>query len=88
MAACLRYNEVYARVRGTGQSLIELAADATDYKAEIAQAGSRSEKMALAQKLATQRLARGIVPELDACFEALDLGCLIHEAGEVALPAA
>ena len=72
-AACLRTNEVYARVRGTGQSLIELAADSTDYKADIAKAGSTSEKMALAQKLATQRLARGVIPELDACFAALDL---------------
>ena len=72
-AACLRTNEVYARVRGTGRSLMELAADSTDYKADIAKAGSTAEKMALAQKLATQRLARGVIPELDACFAALDL---------------
>jgi hypothetical protein len=71
--ACMTYNEVYARVRGTGESLLELAADTTDYKAEIARAPSTSEKLALAQKLATQRLARGVVPELDACFAALDL---------------
>lgn len=88
MAACMRYNEVYARVRGSGQSLIELAADTTDYKADISKAGSASEKLALAQKLATQRLARGVIPELDACFAALDLRCLAHEPGEAALPAA
>jgi len=73
MAACLRYNEVYARVRGTGRSLIELEADRSDYKAQIAKAASASEKLALAQRLATQRLARGVVPELDACFVALEL---------------
>lgn len=28
----------------------------------------------LAQRLATQRLARGVIPELDACFAALDRG--------------
>lgn len=72
-AACMSYNEVYARIRATGESLPELAADATDYKAEIARAGSASDKLALAQKLATRRLARGVVPELDACFAALDL---------------
>jgi hypothetical protein len=88
MAARMRYNEVYARVRGSGQSLIELAADTTDYKADISKAGSASEKLALAQKLATQRLARGVIPELDACFAALDLRCLAHEPGEAALPAA
>jgi hypothetical protein len=88
-AACMTFNEVYARVRGTGQSLLELAADSTDYKAEIAKAGSMPDKLALAQKLATRRLARGVVPELDACFVALDLrSCLAREPGEAALPAA
>ena len=88
IGACLRDNEVYARVRGAGESLIELAADATDYKAEIVKAGSAAEKMALVQKLATQRLARGVIPELDACFAALELRCLVHEPGKPALPAA
>lgn len=86
-AACLRYNEVYARVRGTGQSLRDLAADPADYKTDIAKAGSPSEKMALAQKLATQRLARGVIPELDTCFAALDLRSLVHEVGELVVPA-
>lgn len=86
-AACMSYNEVYARVRGSGQSLHELAADATDYKAEIARAGSASDKLALAQKLATRRLARGVVPELDACFAALDLQSCPTREGDAALPA-
>lgn len=86
-AACLRVNEVYARIRDTGRSLIELAADTTDYKAGIAKAGCAPEKIALAQKLATQRLARGVIAELDACFAALDLQCLGQEAGEAAQPA-
>ncbi|MGN6828584.1 StbB family protein [Paucibacter sp. M5-1] len=73
LAACLPYNEVYARVRGTDCSLIELAADPTDYKAAIVSADSTAEQMALVQKLATQRLAQGVVPELDACFAALEL---------------
>jgi hypothetical protein len=77
IAACMNYNEVYARIRGTGESLPELAADPTDYKTEIARAGSASDKLALAQKLATRRLARGVVPELDACFAALDLQACI-----------
>lgn len=71
--AVLLFNEVYALARGTGQSLAELAADSTDYKAAIAQAGSQPEKLALAQRLAIQRLAKGVMPELDACFEALEL---------------
>ena len=38
-SACrLGANEIYERVKGTGDDLAELAADATDYKAQIARA--------------------------------------------------
>jgi hypothetical protein len=53
--------------------LAALASDDTDYKALIAKARDTAEKLALAQKLATRRLASGVVPELDACFAALAL---------------
>ena len=66
-------NEIYERVKGTGAGLAELANDKTDYKALIAQARNTPEKVAWAQKLATRRLATGVVPELDECFAALDL---------------
>jgi hypothetical protein len=66
-------NEIYQRLKGSAADLVRLANDATDYKAEIARATSTADKLALAQKLATQRLARGVVPELNACFAALDL---------------
>ncbi len=72
-AIMLPYNEVYSLVRGGTQSLVDLAGDATDYKAEIARATSRSQTLALAQRLALHRLARGVVPQLDACFAALRL---------------
>lgn len=87
VAAFISFNEVYALVRGTGQSLAELAADRTDYKAEIAKASTQADKLALAQRLATQRLARGVIPELDACFAALDLHRLVHPSGDEAMPA-
>ena len=87
-AAFISFNEVYALVRGAGQSLAELAADSTDYKAAIAKASTQPEKLALAQRLATQRLARGVIPDLDACFEALDLHLLVHQSGEAAVPTA
>lgn len=87
-AACISFNEVYALVRGTGQSLAELAADTTDYKASIAKASVQADKLALAHRLAIQRLARGVIPELDACFESLDLHRLAHQSGQAAEPAA
>lgn len=66
-------NEIYERVKGSGVDLAELIRDETDYKAQIANANGVVEKIALAQKLATRRLATGVVPELDACFAALQL---------------
>lgn len=88
LAACMSFNEVYALVRGTGQSLVEVAADSTDYKAAIAKAGTQSDKLALAHRLAIQRLARGVIPELDACFESLDLHLLANQSGQAVVPAA
>lgn len=73
LACRLGANEIYARIKGLGVDLASLLADNTDYKTQIAQAKSTSEKLALAQKLATRRLASGVVPELDACFAALAL---------------
>ena len=56
-----------------GRSISDLAADGTDFKALIAKAKDQSGKIELADKLAVKRLALGVLPELDACFEALDL---------------
>jgi hypothetical protein len=66
-------NDIYERVKGTGANLADLAHDQTDYKALIARAKDSAGKLALAQKLATRRLASGVVPELDECFAALEL---------------
>jgi hypothetical protein len=67
-------NELYHRLKGTEMTIAELMKDKTDYKALIAKARSTPEKLALAQKLATRRLATGVLPELDACFAAIGLG--------------
>lgn len=73
LACRLGENEIYARLKSTGMDIAELVRDKTDYKALIAKAGDSAEKLALAQKLATRRLAHGVLPELDACFAALHL---------------
>jgi hypothetical protein len=74
-------NEIYGRVNGAGADLSALAADPSDYKALIAAAADSTERLALAQRLATRRLASGVVPELDACFAALRLGAGANAAG-------
>lgn len=73
MRCCLGDNEIYERVKGAGVDIAALARDSTDYKALIGKARSTEDKLALAQKLATSRLASGVLPELDACFAALGL---------------
>lgn len=70
---CLGTNEIYARLRGIGSDLATLVSDETDYKTLIVKARDTDEKLALAHKLATRRLAHGVLPELDACFAALAL---------------
>lgn len=76
MACRVRANEIYARLRllrGASADLATLASDDTDYKRLIVQSQDMTEKLALAQKLATRRLASWAVPEHDACFAALGL---------------
>lgn len=73
-------NEIYERIKGSGMDLAALARDQTDYKALIVKAKGTPDKLALAQKLATRRLATGVVPELDACFAALGLATELSSA--------
>lgn len=70
----LQRNEVYERAKSTpDRSLADLAADPTDFKTLIAREPDKARKLALARQLGTRRLAQGVLPELDACFAALDL---------------
>lgn len=75
--ACrIRANEIYARIRGhqgAQADLARLASDDTDFRGLILQSRDTSEKLALAQRLATHRLASWVVLEHDACFAALGL---------------
>jgi hypothetical protein len=82
--ACARcrigVNEIFERVKGTGMDLAALARDETDYRALIVRAMDTNEKLKWAKRLADRRLARGVVPELDACFEALELDAVLDAA--------
>jgi hypothetical protein len=66
-------NEIDERIKGSDVDPQTLAHDKTDFKICIAQANGTAKKLGWAQMLATRRLARGVVPELDACFGALQL---------------
>jgi hypothetical protein len=64
-------NELYERIKGSGQEVADVTSDTTNYKAKIAKAQSLPEKMALADRLANRRLAACVIRELYACFAAL-----------------
>lgn len=82
----LRSNEVYALAKGSGANLAQIAADPTTYKAQIAASTDPVERVTLARKLALRRLAIGVLPELDACFQALALPSSPPVASGIARP--
>jgi hypothetical protein len=82
----LRSNEVYALAKGSGADLAQIAADPTPFKAQIAASTDPAERVALARKLALRRLAIGVLPELDACFQALALPSSSPDASDLARP--
>jgi hypothetical protein len=87
LACRLNVNEIYGLVNGAGVELSALADDTTNFKGLIAAASDNAQRLALARRLATHRLARGVVPALDACFDALALAPRpAHPADEVAHP--
>jgi cellulose biosynthesis protein BcsQ len=71
--AHLTDNEIYQRLKQDRRTITELSADKTDYKKLIAAEPDHDKKVVLADKLAVKRLADGVLPELDACFAALQL---------------
>ncbi len=73
------FNEIYGRVSAGEIDLATLAADTTNFKALIAAAPDPDNKVSLARQLANRRLASGVVPDLDACFAALDLDMSLAE---------
>ena len=73
-ACCLGENEIYQRATEAKMSIPTIANDEINYKALIASATNPEERLALAQKLATRRLAQGVIEEVAACFKALAIG--------------
>lgn len=67
--AVIYKNEVFALLRGRGQSLADVVHDQTDLKAAIKNSQDPAEKVALAEKLSIRRLAIGVNKNLDEVFD-------------------
>jgi hypothetical protein len=72
--AVLYFNEVFDRIKGSGQSLADVMADPTDYKAAIGKTADPDERVRFARRLATRRLASSATRNLDTAYNAITSG--------------
>jgi hypothetical protein len=70
-------NDVFALLRASGQSVTDVLADTTDFKAQIREATDPDTKLALAERLSVKRLAVGVNRNLDAVFERVMQSCQV-----------
>ncbi len=69
--AVIYYNEAFERIKGSGMNLSDVVADTTDFKALIKVTTDQEERVRLANRLATRRLASSAHDNLDRAFQAL-----------------
>lgn len=66
--AVVHANELFGKIKSSGDSIPAILADQTDYKAEIKAATDPMLKVQLSQALGLKRLAAGVKEELDRVF--------------------
>jgi len=69
--AILHVNELYSRLTGAEQNINAIVTDPTDWMERITQTEDANEKIQFMRCLSRQRLAEGVLDELDAAFKAL-----------------
>ena len=69
--AVIHVNDIYAKVNGSGKSILDILKDKTDYREKIKTAESSNDKLQYAQMVGIKRLAAGVTEELDAVFSTL-----------------
>ncbi|MFY7808516.1 MAG: StbB family protein [Fimbriimonadaceae bacterium] len=62
-------SELFVKIKGTTDTVAQIADDATDYKAAIRTATSDDEKLEYAARLTTKRLAQGVRENLSEVFQ-------------------
>ena len=69
--AVIYQNEAFDRIKGSGMNLSDVIADTTDFKALIKTSTDQEERVHLANRLATRRLAASAHDNLDVAYKAL-----------------
>lgn len=69
--ALLHVNELYSKLTGAEQNINAIVTDPTDWMERLNRTDDMNEKIEFMRNLARQRLAEGVLEELDAAFKAL-----------------
>ena len=69
--ALITVNDLYGKIKNTGQSIKEIVDDKTDLKEKLKNAASPDEKVGISQQIAVKRLAAGVLEELDSVYSTL-----------------
>ena len=69
--AVIHVNEIYGKLKGTGQSIADILNDPTDLKEQLKAAKDPEEKLRISRLIGLKRLAAGVSEELDAVFKVL-----------------
>lgn len=69
--AVIHLNDIYDRIKETGQNISDVLNDPTDYKELLKSETNPDEKIKLSRRVATKRLASLVTLELDSVFKAL-----------------
>jgi type IV pilus biogenesis protein CpaD/CtpE len=69
--ALLHVNELYSKLTGAEQNINAIVTDPTDWMKRMNLTDDMNEKIQFMRNLARQRLAAGVLDELDAAFKAL-----------------
>jgi len=69
--AIIHVNEIYAKLRGSENSIADILNDPTDLKEQLKAATTSEEKLRISRLISLKRLATGVTEDLDAVFKTL-----------------
>ena len=75
--AVIHKNDVFGLLRGTGESLADVLADPTDFKAQIKSTTDPDKRLKLAERQSIKRLAVGVNKNMDTVFALVMQSCQV-----------
>lgn len=69
--AVIHVNEIFSKLKGSEQSIVDILNDPTDLKEQLMAAKNSEEKLDISRRIGIKRLAAGVTEELDGVFKVL-----------------